>query len=585
MPSATTTKESTAGLSGKVAYADDAAAALLEGRVAELSAPDRHGWETIKHNASRTVYRKELDGQLVYLKHYHSQSLIHRIARRLGASDARGEMRFSQHLRAGGVPTAHPLAAMCSNGIEWLAMRAVAPAEPLDAWHSRQSDAGPQGPLQVQQATGALGRIVGRMHAAGLIHKDLHSGNILVRTDRGGEALVLMDLHRAVKRRWLSRLARAANLAQLYHDRLDFTSRTERLRFLKHYLASHNAGGTLRGWQRLVELHARRYTRKMHAQRDRRIAANNRYFTRLGLDRGWRGHAILASKRRMAGSKAAELEFTAGQWHEALAHPESLTEGEDVEVIKKSPSGLVVRRKLAIGPHLLDVYIKRPRRKRAWKWIADCFRSSRSLRGFRLGHALLTRRIATALPLAAIERRVGPLLLDSVLITEAVEQPRLREFLDTWLAQPTRGKPPLEFAQQRHLAQQVLWQMGRLLQRLHDNSFAHRDLKANNMLVRWLPGHSPEIVLLDLDGLMPRWHLSARQKFQGLMRLNVSLLECPVVNHAGRLRMLMGYIRRPGCGRINFKPYWHLLARWSSRKLRQQIRSRQRRQRAARRPG
>jgi len=585
MPPTTIIEEATPESSGKVDYADGAAAALLQGRAAELSSPAQHGWDTVKHNTSRTVYRKELDGQVVYLKHYHSQSLTHRIARRLGFSDARCEMRFAQHLRAAGVPTAQPLAVMCSNGTEWLAMRGITPAEPLDAWHQRQVDAGPQGLRKIQQATRSLGRIVGRMHATGVVHKDLHSGNILVRATGHSDELLVMDLHRAAKRSRLSRRARAANLAQLFHDRLDFTSRTERLRFLKHYLASHDAGGTLRGWQLLVEHHARRYTRKLHAQRDRRIGGNNRYFTRLGFNRGWRGNAILASKRRMAGSAAAQLEFTAEQWRKALAQPESLTEGDGVEVIKKSPSGLVVRRKLAVGPHLLDVYIKRPRRKRAWKWLADCFRSSRPLRGFRLGHALLTRRIATALPLAAVERRIGPLLLDSVLITESVEQPRLREFLDTWLAQPTRGKPPLEFAQQRHLAQQVLWQMGRLLQRLHDNSFAHRDLKANNMLVRWLPGHSPEIVLLDLDGLMPRWHLSARQKFQGLMRLNVSLLECPVVNHAGRLRMLMGYLRRPGCGRINFKPYWHLLARWSSRKLRQQIRSRRRRQRAARRPG
>ena len=69
------------------------------------------------------------------------------------------------------------------------------------------------------------------------------------------------------------------------------------------------------------------------------------------------------------------------------------------------------------------------------------------------------------------------------------------------------------------------------------------------------------------------------------MRLNVSLLECPAVTHAGRLRMLLGYLRRPGAGRINFKPYWRELERWSARKLRQQIRSRRRKQRAVRRPG
>ena len=34
------------------------------------------------------------------------------------------------------------------------------------------------------------------------------------------------------------------------------------------------------------------------------------------------------------------------------------------------------------------------------------------------------------------------------------------------------------------------------------------------------------------------------------MRLNVSLLKCPVVNRAGRLRMLMGYLRRLASGPV-----------------------------------
>ena len=89
---------------------------------------------------------------------------------------------------------------------------------------------------------------------------------------------------------------------------------------------------------------------------------------------------------------------------------------------------------------------------------------------------------------------------------------------------------------------------------------------------------------MDLDGLSQRRYLTTKRRFQGLMRLSVSLLNCPSVNHAGRLRMLLGYLRRPGSGRINFKPYWRMLEKWSGRKLRQQIRSRRKRQRVTRQP-
>ena len=627
---------------GKTRFADEQAAALLAGELEQLCRPRQHGWEVFKHNSSRTVYHGRLGGQEVFLKHYHSRSLLHRLARRLGFSEARREMRYSQYLAGHGVPTAAALAAMCADGVEWLATQAVAPSETAEAWHARQLRLGAAGARAIDRAIVQLARLIGRMHACGVIHRDLHCLNILVRggplqpggpcgaglqaaalepESRGGgpshsaqeviparfetparpiesfaaltevraapqeePQLVLMDLHRVRRRSKLSRRARAANLAQLFHDRFDFTTRTQRLRFLKHYLQASAAGGSLRGWETLIGLFARRHTRRQNAQRDRRVLGESRYFTRLNLGNGWRGHAVLASKRRMGGSRAAEIEFTADQWPEALGRPDLLLPREGDDIIKDSSSGLVFRRKLHLGGQHLDVFVKRPRRRQAWKILLDCFRPARTTRAFRLGHALLTRRIATSLPLAALERRVGPLLLDSILISEAVAGRRLNDFLDTHLARPPRGDVPLTASQQYQLAQEVLWQMGRMLQRLHDNNFAHRDLKATNMFVRWRPGTPPEVVLIDLDGLKHAWLMSARRRFQGLMRLNVSLLKCPAVNHAGRLRMLLGYLRRPGCGRINFKPYWRVLEQWSASKLNQQIRSRRKRQKAARRP-
>jgi tRNA A-37 threonylcarbamoyl transferase component Bud32 len=473
---------------------------------------------------------------------------------------------------------------MCGDGTEWLATRAVAPAQRADIWHERQLARGREGLRLIRQATAAIGRLVGRMHAAGVVHRDLHCGNILVRTDSAEPQLVLMDLHRIRRRRSLSRRARTANLAQLFHDRRDFTSRTDRLRFLKSYLAESRAGGSLRGWQEMVESFARRYTRRQNAQRDRQTLGAGRYFSPIRLPGGWRGHVVLASRRGLAGSQTADMDFNLDDWRLALRDPEALFTSPGGDVIKDSPSSLIVRRSLNVGANRLEVFIKRARRKKAWRILLDCFRPARSIRAFELGHALLTRRIRTALPLAALERRRGPFLQDSILITEAVKAPYLNRFLEAYLACPSGEGSQLSAAQQRHLAQQVLWQLGRLVQRLHDGNFAHRDLKATNILVRWQPGAPPEVVLVDLDGLGRRRLLTARRRFQGLMRLNVSLLECPIVNHAGQLRMLLGYLRRPGGGRINFKPYWRVLEDWSAKKLRRQIRSRRKRQRAARRP-
>ncbi len=569
--------------SSRLILADEQAAGSVREALDELCRPDLETWQRVKENPSRTVYRGWLGDQEVYLKHFHNRSLSHRLGRRLGFSDAERELRFARYLSGQGIETISAIAAMCGRESEWLLTRAVQPAEPADQWHPRQLAGGRDGQRQVRLATVALAKAIGRMHAAGVVHQDLHAGNILIRTG-GRPQPVLMDLHRARRRRRLSRGVRARNLAQLFHDRYDWTTRSQRLRFLKHYLEASAAEGSLKGWAVLIESLAAGHTRRQLRQRDRRVFGSNRYFSPIRLPAGWRGHVVLASKRKMAGSKAAELEFDLASWVEALRRPDELFTGPDVAMVKDSPSSLIVRRKLRVAGQELDVYLKRSRRKWWWKILVDCFRKSRAVRAFGLGHDLLTRRIATALPLAALERRRGRLLLDSILITEAIESPSLGDFVQTWLGTGPPQGAPLDRAGQNELAREVLWQLGKMVQRLHDNHLAHRDLKSTNILVRWTSGSTPDVVLVDLDGLRRKFLLTTRRRYQGLMRLNVSLLKCPAVNRAGRLRMLIGYLRRPGIGRVNFKPYWRVLEKWSAKKLQRQIHSRRRRQKAVRRP-
>jgi tRNA A-37 threonylcarbamoyl transferase component Bud32 len=568
---------------GKITFADPAAKAHLGEHVDTLRDPAAAGFEQVKHNTSRTVYRGDLGGQAVYIKHYHNRSLSRRVARWLGRYDAMHEMTFSQYLSAHGVPTPRALAAECSSDHHWLVTAAVAPAESVSTWHEARLTEGEAGRRRVHQATVALAEMIGRMHAAGVLHGDLHCGNVLIRTDSDDLRLVLTDLHRAHRRRRPTRTARAANLALLLHDRFDFTTRSDRLRFLTHYLRAGGAEGSLRGWQIMIEHFAARHRRRQNAQRDRRIFRTNRYFARLRLADRWRGHVVLESKRQLDGSNAAGRTFTADQWREVLSDPRALLDPDGATIHKDSASSLVLQRRIRLGDVELDVFVKCHRHKTLVKRLVDCFRPSRALRAFGKGHALLTRRIWTALPLAAMERRVGPMLTHNILITEAIDHwPRLDHFLTRWLGPSPTGHSHLSVKQQHQLARDVLRKMGRILQQLHDSTFAHRDLKATNMFVRWRVGEPPEIILVDLDGLRRVWRITTRQRFQGLMRLNVSLLICPAVNTRGQLRMLTGYLRRPGSGRINFKPYWRLLEIWSARKINQQIRSRRNAQHARR---
>ena len=585
--SAPVSGNSSAATSGRATFADPQAASLLSAGLGELCRPAEHGWELVKRNPSRSVYHGWVDGQEIYLKHFHRRSTLRRLRRRLGVSDAGRELKLARYLIAHGVAAPPPLAAM-SGRVEWVASRAVSPARPGDAWHAEQLARGEPGRPDVKKAALALAEMIAHVHDAGVLHHDLHCGNILVRTDvnvGSPKQMVIADLHRARRRLKLSRMARAANLAQLLHDRRPFTTRTERLRFLKAYLRCAETGGTLRGWDLLVGAMADRHARRQYAQRDRRILGKGRYFAPVKLPGGWRGHVVLASKRRIGGSRAAELEMSQREWLHALNRPESLLMGTGAGPVKNTASGTVVHRRLSVGRHEIDVYAKRPRRKRAWKVLVDCFRPARPIRAFKLGHRLLARRIPVALPLAALQRRVGPLLLDSILVTEAVDAPDLRQCLTEHLAGRPSGRESRDGAgaapqaapeTSPALAHGMLWNLGRWLRWLHQEGFVHRDLKATNMRVR-PPNATPNasandwrtrFVLVDLDGLARRPLVTMRRRFQGLMRLNVTLLQCPCVTHAARLRMLLGYLCRPGCPRPHFKTWWRVIERWSARKMR-----------------
>jgi hypothetical protein len=207
----------------------------------------------------------------------------------------------------------------------------------------------------------------------------------------------------------------------------------------------------------------------------------------------------------------------------------------------------------------LPVIVKRPRFRNWRRTLAQVLAGSRSMRAWRMGHALLHRDIAAARPLAVIERRIGPVPVDSVLITEAV--PGAVD-LEAALRRQHEDRAPREWvAYKRDLLRRLV----RHVRLLQDRGFAHRDCKAGNILVVEHPQR--KLLWIDMDGLRHVRKLTPVQALRPLMRLHVSLLDLPGLTRTDRVRFLKGFLARFGSGPRDWRAAFRVVARMSDRKL------------------
>jgi len=126
-----------------------------------------------------------------------------------------------------------------------------------------------------------------------------------------------------------------------------------------------------------------------------------------------------------------------------------------------------------------SVVVKQYRYKDVWRWLRRCWRRSRASNSWYFSHLLQDAGITIPEPLALVERRWGPLVLESWFVSKYVEATSL---LDAW-----------------HSREPEAWERAaveNLFACLRELSVSHGDMKATNLLVS-----GREIYLIDFDGM------------------------------------------------------------------------------------
>ncbi len=508
----------------------------------------------VKHGPHRTVYHVSLPGLDFYLKHNRLADWRAKLRELVRPSKARIEHEHARAVAARQVPTFEPLALgepCCGLAPRdsFLITRALPETRPLDSFLETTL---PQWPARRQtrlrqRLAAALGGLLAHMHNAGIVHHDLHPGNLLLRLDACDRPeLFLIDLHAICLGPPLSWRARRVNLILLNRWFSLRSTRSDRLRFWRAY----DSATGLRS-EAINDLERRTLASNLGMWRklDRRCLGDNRHFRRICAG-SVAGHAVAD----VAADTLAPL----------LANPDAPFERSDSIVLKRSPSSAVVEFDLPgpNGPRRV-VYKRFAATRWSDPWTA-LFRPAPALRSYVLGHALLLRCLPTPRPLGVWHRYRYGLAHEGYLLTEkAADALELCSFVDYLHLLPA--------VECRKRLRSLIDQIAHLLATLHQRRLSHRDLKAANLLVEGVSTLSSEgdvsLHFIDLAGVRRLRKLRRARRVQNLARLNTSFLNQPGLTRSDRLRFLRVYLRWGLHGRSGWKSWWKQIAEATANKV------------------
>lgn len=479
--------------------------------------------EEIKNSPHRAIFRVRLPEIDCHIKHYTPGDWRSRVRELLRGCKARREFALAERLADLGIATPAPIGwGRETDGLGskscWLITRTVPGRSLLELLETESLP-----PAERQRLAESLGRFLALLHRAGVIHQDLHPGNILVTPS--GE-FSLLDLHCVRLSLPVSWKQRRENMIVFNRFFMLRASRCDRLRFWQAYSAGSTIGLPADQAGREIERRTLASNQQFWQARDRRCLHENKYYRRISMDgvRGW----------RVSGLDDASLQ-------EMLSHAGN----KNAHLLKSGPSSTVSETRTTVAGRQIRAILKRFHRPRAIDPLLARVRPSPALRSWVNGHALVERRLPTARPLAVGRTRHNETFLVTEFIDDAVE-------LSKWIEDIHRCRHDAAREQLRGMIPNV----ARAIRALHERGLSHRDLKAANVLIA--PGS--RVWFIDLVGVRRQSFVPRETRAANLTRLNASFVAHALMTRTDRLRFLRSYLQWGLFGRGGWKDWWRNIA-------------------------
>jgi tRNA A-37 threonylcarbamoyl transferase component Bud32 len=525
---------------------------------------------TIKSGRQRIVYRVDLPEGPIFIKHFLVPDRRAKYRQWVRRGKGRNEGRRSQLLASIGVPTITPVALgeqrkrkfLFENYLVTLGIR---DAPPLDEFVESRLPAilEPQRSRIRHELAKLLGTMTARLHHARLLHQDFHPGNILVRfTDETTPQLVMIDLDALRQSRNMPWKLARQNLALLNQFFWLRSSRTDRFRFLKAYLAArHEAPPDVGRAARQIEESTRLWAERLWQHWGRRCGTSNKYFETYSTVSAW-------------GVASRDLDPDAMQ--ALLADPDSPFREAGTMIVKDSRTTTVAETTMIVNGQPTAVIYKRFNRKKLLDPVFALFRPSRAWRSWQAAHHLQSRGIPTPRNLAFLARyRSFPSGTMSLHLPHETYLMTVKEqdvvTLSSYVSDIlTALSPDVRRARIKRLTQSL----AHLVRTMHERSLSHRDLKSSNILIKAGDGQSAdELSLIDLVGVRLKYPLPWHRKAQNLARLSLSLNTVPDRTRTDTLNFLRLYLPWGLSPLGDWKNRWRSIERAIGRKITRNLRT------------
>jgi len=524
---------------------------------------------TIKSGRQRIVYRVDLPEGPVYIKHFLVPDRRAKYRQWVRRGKGRNEGRRSEFLASIGVATITPVALgeqrkrkfLFENYLVTLGIR---DATPLDEFVESRLPTLSE-PLQSRirrKLAESLATMTARLHNAGLLHQDFHPGNVLVRfaTENTPE-LVMIDLDALRRSRDVSWKLALQNLALLNQFFWLRSSRADRYRFLKAYLAGRNeTPPDVAGVAQRIEDSTRLWAERLWQRWGRRCRTSNKYFETFSSESAW---------------GVASRDVDPDLMHALLDDPDGPFRAADTTILKDSRTTTVAETTMLVNDQPTAVIYKRFNRKKLLDPILALFRPSRAWRSWQAAQHLSARGIPTPRNLAFLARyrsfASDPVFWylphETYLIT-VKEQDAVT--LSSYVSDTLTALPP-EIRRER--IRSLTGSLARLVRTLHERSLSHRDLKSSNILIKVGDGQKhEELSLIDLVGVRLRYPLPWHRRAQNLARLSLSLSTVPDRTRSDALYFLRLYLPWGLSPLSDWKSRWRSIERAMGRKIRRNAR-------------